>query len=60
MKFADARVKKLNATFAFSHNTFRQNYLKQLETVGFTRKTNPQKQAASNQKSILPRKGNVL
>jgi len=53
MKFADARIKKLNATLALSHNTFRQNYLKPLETVGFTIKTNPQKPTASNQKYMI-------
>jgi ATP-dependent DNA helicase RecG len=39
---------------------FRQNYLKPLETVGFIRKTNPDKPTASNQKYLLTEKGKMF
>ena len=42
---------------AFSQYIPPELYLKPLETVGFTRKTNPQKQAASNQKYHITTQG---
>jgi len=36
---------------------FRQNYLKPLESIGFIKKTNPDKPTASNQKYLITEKG---
>ena len=36
---------------------FRQNYIKPLESIGFIRKTNPEKPTASNQKYLITEQG---
>ena len=38
-------------------DTFRQNYIKPLESVGFINKTNPEKPTASNQKYLITEQG---
>ena len=38
-------------------DTFRQNYIKPMESVGFIRKTNPDKPTASNQKYLITEQG---
>jgi ATP-dependent DNA helicase RecG len=47
--------------FAFRDRSFfRRNYLKPLETVGFIKKTNPEKPTASNQKYLITEKGKLF
>jgi len=51
-------VDELMALFDYKHKgKFRQNYLNPLETVGFIRKTNPDKPTASNQKYLITEQG---
>ena len=51
-------IDDLIAIFAFRHRSFfRQNYLNLLESIGFIKKTNPDKPTASNQKYLITEKG---
>jgi ATP-dependent DNA helicase RecG len=51
-------IDELMDFFEYKHkDTFRQNYIKPLESVGFIRKTNPEKPTASNQKYLITEQG---
>ena len=54
-------IDELMEIFEYRHkDTFRQNYIKPLESVGFITKTNPDKPTASNQKYVITEKGKRL
>jgi len=58
MSASPISIDELMELFEYRHkDTFRQNYLKPLETVGFIRKTNPEKPTASNQKYLITEQG---
>lgn len=51
-------IDELMELFEYKHkDTFRQNYIKPLETVGFIRKTIPDKPKAPNQKYLITEQG---
>jgi len=51
-------IDELMAFWDYKHKgKFRENYIKPLETVGFIRKTNPEKPTASNQKYLITEQG---
>ena len=51
-------IDDLMSFFYYNHKgKFRDNYIKPLETVGFIRKTNPEKPTASNQKYLITEQG---
>ena len=51
-------IDELMTLFDYRHKgKFRDNYIKPLESVGFIKKTNPEKPTASNQKYLITEKG---
>ena len=51
-------IDELMELFEYKHtNTFRQNYIKPLESAALITKTNPEKPTASNQKYTITEKG---
>jgi ATP-dependent DNA helicase RecG len=54
-------IDELMLIFEYNHKgKFRDNYIKPLETVGFIKKTNPEKPTASNQKYLITEKGKMF
>lgn len=51
-------IDELMELFEYRHkDTFRQNYVKPLESIGFITKTQPEKPTASNQKYVITEQG---
>ena len=58
MSASPISIDELMSIFDYKHKgKFRQNYINRLESVGFIRKTNPEKPTASNQKYLITEDG---